>query len=51
MYHIRIYFTGYTELKGGPAAFTAFNMNVFISLTHIIVNVCGQGGLQKSEMF
>lgn len=51
MDHIRFYFTGYAELKGGPAAFTASNLDVFINLTRIIANVCGPGGLQKAKMF
>lgn len=29
MVHNRFYFTSYRELKGGPADFTPFNMNVF----------------------
>lgn len=47
MVHNRFYFTSYRELRRDPAAFTTFNVNVFISLTHIIANVFGAGGNQK----
>lgn len=45
MVHNRFYFTTYEELRRVPAAFTASNTNLFISVTHIIANACGAGGL------
>lgn len=40
----RVCFTRYGELRGVPAAFTASNTDLLISITHVAANACRAGG-------